>query len=181
MRHQLVEFYGSTYWQKFQLTADVLKLNKTEFQIEYVLTGPLDEVLIPDKYQGMYRRTEGLWEETCFEFFIAGDSEQKYFEFNFSPDTSWDAYQFEHYRQKAQLQELIEVPQFDFYKTENSNLFKMVCRIQGPQSIAVQNNYDYSVTTVLKNKNGEVSYWALKHAGDKPDFHLRDSFIGKMT
>ena len=38
-----------------------------------------------------------------------------------------------------------------------------------------------SVTAVIKTAPVEtVSYWALKHAGEKPDFHLRGSFIHRF-
>jgi hypothetical protein len=30
---------------------------------------------------------------------------------------------------------------------------------------------------VIKDKNSEVSYWALTHQGATADFHLRDSFV----
>jgi hypothetical protein len=28
-------------------------------------------------------------------------------------------------------------------------------------------------------KSGEKQYWALEHAGEKPDFHLAASFVGE--
>jgi hypothetical protein len=33
------------------------------------------------------------------------------------------------------------------------------------------------ITTVIKHKDGEVTYWALIHQGKEADFHIRESFI----
>jgi hypothetical protein len=36
---------------------------------------------------------------------------------------------------------------------------------------------DLSVTAVIAEVSGAISYWALCHAGTEADFHLRDSFV----
>jgi hypothetical protein len=34
-----------------------------------------------------------------------------------------------------------------------------------------------SLSAVIESSTGEISYWALKHAGAKPDFHDPASFV----
>ena len=34
-----------------------------------------------------------------------------------------------------------------------------------------------ALSTVVKRKDGRISYWALRHPSDKPDFHHPDSFV----
>jgi hypothetical protein len=41
----------------------------------------------------------------------------------------------------------------------------------------INQNFDVSVTAVIKHKDGNTSYWAVKHCGEKADFHLRESFL----
>ena len=41
----------------------------------------------------------------------------------------------------------------------------------------IVNNFDVSITAVIKQKDGNISYWAVKHCGEEADFHLRDSFL----
>ena len=36
---------------------------------------------------------------------------------------------------------------------------------------------EVGITTVIKDRDSEVSYWALTHQGTEADFHRRDSFI----
>ena len=44
-------------------------------------------------------RADGLWQETCFELFIQGESEETgYVELNLSPSEQWAAYDFAAYR-----------------------------------------------------------------------------------
>ena len=48
-------------------------------------------------------RVTGLWEDTCFECFLANGSEQSYVEFNFSPAGDWQVFRFSDYRSGRQL------------------------------------------------------------------------------
>jgi hypothetical protein len=36
---------------------------------------------------------------------------------------------------------------------------------------------EIAITTVIKGKDGKVTYWALTHPGAEADFHRRDSFV----
>ena len=40
------------------------------------------------------RRTDGLWQHTCFEAFLKADASDSYYEFNFAPSGEWAAYRF---------------------------------------------------------------------------------------
>jgi len=35
----------------------------------------------------------------------------------------------------------------------------------------------FSLTAIVEQSNGALSYWALAHASAKPDFHHPDSFV----
>ncbi len=36
---------------------------------------------------------------------------------------------------------------------------------------------DSAVSMVVKDNQGQISYWALAHYGPRPDFHGRESFL----
>ena len=50
----------------------------------------------------MPARRDRLWEETCFEFFLAVKNSPRYWEFNLSPAGHWNVYRFADYRQGMQ-------------------------------------------------------------------------------
>ena len=35
------------------------------------------------------------------------------------------------------------------------------------------------LTAVIEDIRGRITYWAIAHAGDKPDFHLHQSFVAR--
>ncbi len=39
---------------------------------------------------------------------------------------------------------------------------------------------ELGISTVLKEKDGKTSYWALVHSGEEPDFHDRRSFVAGL-
>ena len=69
--------------------------------IHYVLNGALTQLVIPAAANVPVRK-HGLWEETCFEFFLAVKNLPHYWEFNLSPAGHWNGYRFTAYRQGMQ-------------------------------------------------------------------------------
>ena len=65
--------------------------------ITYTLRGPLAGLVIPAPDPRPARR-DGLWEATCFEFFLAAPGTPAYWEFNLSPAGHWNVYRFADYR-----------------------------------------------------------------------------------
>jgi hypothetical protein len=37
------------------------------------------------------------------------------------------------------------------------------------------------LSAVVEEENGTLSYWALKHPRDKPDFHCPDGFVFELA
>ncbi len=77
----------------------MLKLShslKGHLHLSYELSGDLTQIRIPAPQPPI--ATDGLWEHTCFEVFVAVEGEEGYHEFNFSPSGQWAAYAFSDYR-----------------------------------------------------------------------------------
>ncbi len=118
-------------------------------------------------------RVDGLWKSTCFECF-AGQNSSSYDEWNFSPSGDWAAYHFESYREGMSH---LEVSAPTITRTLIGDRARFEIDFAWPEALK-KGAVAFSLTAVILEK-GDASpfYWALVHAGSKPDFHLRESFI----
>ncbi len=148
------------------LAADIKK-NGDVFEFRYLLTGNINDVVIPRP--SLPKRTDGLWKSTCFEAFIA-TGRTSYVELNFAPSGQWAAYSFQDYRDG--MHELdIAPPEICF---EENRLIAAVELAATPRSLL-------NLTAVIEKTDGVRSYWALAHPeGDRPDFHARDCFVANL-
>jgi hypothetical protein len=118
-------------------------------------------------------RADELWKTTCFEAFfgVAGDS--KYWELNLSPSKkSWNLYKFEDYRSPQP-----PTPSKDF---ELIKVLATSSTLEAEFNSKLNwKSVEASLAVVVRTETA-THYFALAHAGPKPDFHLRKSFILKM-
>ncbi len=143
----------------------------------YEVRGDLMAVVLPEPAESPARR-DRLWEETCLEFFLAPADAPRYWEFNLSPAGHWNVYRFESYRQgMAEEAALASLP-FTIERTSASLLLTLEVDVAGlipaPLSIEV------AISAVIKDREGETTYWALTHPGPQPDFHRREAFLIKL-
>ena len=168
-------------WAGARLTNSDLKLR---FKIEAAAPKEFEQIIFPVS-QALAKRAQNLWEETCFECFIPSPKSDAYLEFNGSPSGLWNLFSFKKYRSDR-----IEFPlQFDSepkmsFVTKNDRqlecewLIPLTAIQQGLISQGENHHqfYNIGISTVL-NTRVATTYWALKHEGIKPDFHLRSSFV----
>lgn len=135
------------------------------------LTGDPRELLIPPPSPAT--ASDGLWQYTCCEAFIAGDSDSEYREFNFSPSGQWAAYRFTAYRHRDALFQPPLAPCSAFrLLPDGFQLDATIPRALLPTAAMLH----VGLSAVIADGNGGKSYWALTHRGPTPDFHLRSSF-----
>lgn len=160
--------------ENIQLSA-VLSRDGDRLRITYKVMGDVQKVRIADarKIPG---RKEGLWKTTCFELFVSPKGSSKYWEFNFSPSGDWNSYAFDGYRAGMRPESRISSAQIRREATTDG-LFIYV-DVDLSQIPELAGELESSIAAVIDT--GQISYWAVKHAGDKPDFHLRESFVGKL-
>lgn len=147
------------------------------FKIVFTLYDPTEKVVLPFTKREN-ERVQGLWNETCFEFFIT-DQKASYCEGNFTLDFGWNLFWFDSYRQS---------PLVEFAVNENKNPIRDIY-LSGKKSQLVidipenlmrkfdRDQIKFSLTTVIKTKSGNTHYFALKHADTKPNFHHPESFL----
>jgi hypothetical protein len=139
-------------------------------QVAYVLEGDIDRLRIPPPRPP--RIAERLWQHTCCELFIAREGVPSYREFNFSPSGEWAAYDFQRYREGA----LLADTSVEIVVRQGAQ------RLELAASIPVKENGELLVglSAVIEDESGALSYWALRHAPGKPDFHHPDAFAMKL-
>jgi hypothetical protein len=145
--------------------------------ISYSLLGDLADVEISPPAEPT--RQGNLWESTCFEFFLGTKNDKRYWEFNLSPAGHWNIYRFDNYRSGSK--EETAFPTFPFDVQTESDALSVSLKLNLGAIVPANQALEMAIATVVKNKKGELSYWALKHLGKEPDFHVRESFTVRLA
>jgi len=141
--------------------------------IHYELRGELAAVALPPPADAPARR-QGLWEETCFEFFLGAKNSPQYWEFNLSPAGHWNVYQFAGYRQGRQ--EEAAFASLPLRVQSRTDSFLLTLEVDLTKIVPADQALEVGISAVIKLSEGEATYWALSHTGPQADFHRRDGF-----
>lgn len=130
--------------------------------------------------EGEARRRDELWKATCLECFVAASGEKAYLEWNFSPSGAWQAYEFQDYRVER-VDADVERPSFEVIRPNQGDaagdlVWRFEIDFDLPKRFHAK-TLEVSLTAVVLEIGEDAPfYWALHHAGEKPDFHARSSF-----
>lgn len=156
------------------IQADVHRIG-SNIRLKFQLIDPSSLVKVPAPFTASgatVPRKDNLWVTTCFEMFLRQPKIPGYQEFNFSLQPAWNAYDFADYRHPQP-----PTPGEDIYLEHVKwDGHEFQAELSGFKS---QVTYDIGLTSVLEEKSGSLHYLALVHIGQKPDFHLGESFILK--
>ncbi|QID19555.1 DOMON-like domain-containing protein [Nitrogeniibacter mangrovi] len=115
---------------------------------------------------------DGLWQHSCCEAFVAAPDAPGYIEFNCAPSGQWAAYAFDRYRERRATQGNPPWrPAIAF--GQDAGVHRLSVTLDGALLPAAG---CLSVTCVLEDRAGALSYWAVRHPLAHPDFHHRDGF-----
>jgi hypothetical protein len=131
----------------------------SHLSLVYMLRGDLGRMRIPAPSATGF--TDGLWNHTCCEAFVAGAD--GYDEFNLSPSGAFAAYRFSGYR--AGMRRLEGHVRVSWRKGVLEALVPLRADARR-----------LALSAVIEETSGALSYWALRHAAGKPDFHHADAF-----
>jgi hypothetical protein len=143
-------------------------------RLRYELRGDIAALVLPLPAHLPVRR-DGLWQETCFEFFLAPENFPQYWEVNLSPAGHWNVYGFEDYRQGMHQEAALTALPFTVAIEPTSLLLTLEVDVAG--FIPADQSLKVSIAAVIKGQDGTLTYWALAHPGPQPDFHRRDAFV----
>jgi hypothetical protein len=146
---------------------------------QYVLRADMARVRVPQPETP--GRAEGLWKHTCFEAFISASGSSGYYELNFSPSGQWAIYSFDRYRTGMSAVEVSTPPRLAVRAHDDRLELEAVVYLfdlgLGREGLELK----LALTAVVEDDSGSLSYWALKHAPGKPDFHHSDGFVLELT
>ena len=152
----------------------VFRPSPVELNLEFRLRGDLSQIRIPESRVPV--RTDGLWRHTCFEAFIALGEGPGYWEYNFSPSGAWAAYHFSAYREGmatllkgAPPNMTVDLSVDSLVARVHIDLFWLLRTATAPLRLGV--------SSVIEDQARVLSYWALKHPAEKPDFHHAESLV----
>ena len=159
-------------------------VNRLEFA--FALSGrDAGSIVVPSALDSSRRRRrDELWKSTCLEIFVGPAEGESYVELNLAPSGDWNVYSFDSYRSGMRTVNEVEAPlqavekiQSETRRWRASLRAPSASEGQGPVGELLRaRRLVLGATAVLEYNSGEREYWALKHAGEKPDFHLRASF-----
>jgi hypothetical protein len=143
--------------------------------VKYTLTGHLDRMRIPELRRP--RVAERLWQHTCCELFVRHVGAAAYHEFNFAPSAEWAGYAFEGYRAGARVLDASLDPHVIARRGPDALELEAVVALHRLSPLLAHAALALSITAVVEDRDGVLSYWALEHPADRPDFHHHDAFV----
>ena len=143
-----------------------------ELRLVYELRADLAHIALPPL--AMPGFADELWRHTCFEAFVGREGSPAYYEFNFSPSGRWAVYAFADTRQRVDLDPTAVAPTMEWrHAGERLSLDATVplARLPNIANAVLL----VGVSAVIERRDGAQSFWALRHPGDRPDFHRPES------
>ena len=149
-------------------------LDRQRLAVGFTLRGDLDRLNVPGP--GAPRRTDRLWEHTCFEAFLAMPGHDAYWELNLSPSTEWAAYGFQRCREGGFAASIPE-PRITVHRSPGQLDLGAVAALDALDGLDTGLGLQVGLAAVLESREGPLSFWAIRHAQDRPDFHHRTGFV----
>ncbi|GHT99386.1 hypothetical protein FACS1894154_06410 [Betaproteobacteria bacterium] len=122
--------------------------------------------------------SEPLWQHTCFEAFLSASGADSYREYNFSPAGLWATSRFQRYREaEADAPTLTSAPiSFPILEPHQRDE-RLTLDVELPSALLPSGTLlRVGLAAVIEYADGHLDYWALRHPGAKPDFHLREGW-----
>jgi hypothetical protein len=145
-----------------------------KLSLHYSLQGTIGAVSIPAP--GPARLGWKLWRHTCCELFVSEAGAATYHELNFSPSGEWAAYAFSKYREGITLTDEGTNPQIAVQSSDAR--FDLYALADLPRLAPAYRRARLAIglAVIVEEQTGGLSYWALRHAPGKPDFHHPAAF-----
>jgi hypothetical protein len=157
-----------------RLLAEVACAAAGELTCTFILRAQLSRLALPPAAGPA--RSDELWRHTCFELFMSAPGESSYYEFNFAPSLAWAAYRFAGYRRGMQSAPLARAPRIRRSERVDELTLAATVATAGLEGVSGAQRLELGLAAVLEERDAGLSYWALRHHAQRPDFHQRDCF-----
>ena len=141
--------------------------------LSFVLQGNLDDIVLPTAAERT--RCDNLWQATCLEMFWAEEGQKNYWELNLAPSGAWNIYAFTEYRTGMHREERVAEPLTQISRTPDT--FALTVELGIGSLHAEHASLRVGISAVLEHRDSRLSYWALAHPAEKPDFHTPQCFL----
>ncbi|MEA5442586.1 DOMON-like domain-containing protein [Cyanobium gracile] len=175
-RFTLCPFDGGRASPDLQLGGEINREGR-RLLLRFRLAGAMASVHLPAAVAAPARR-DGLWATTCFECFWGVEGERPYWELNLSPAGHWNLYRLEDYRDGLRPEPGYDLPPHRVIRDAGELTLDLDLPL--PQELAEEVPLQVGITSVIEDRSGQLSYWALTHPGTEPDFHRRDAFLLRL-
>lgn len=155
-----------------RIEVEVLRPRRTAMTLRFTAFGDTSQLVIPPWTRRS--RADELWKTTCFEAFVASQSDS-YYEFNLSPSGQAAVYRFAAYRQGMAPQPGVEFRNHE-RAVERDGLLVWSTLDLDRLGLQPDRAWRLGLSAVIEETGGRKSYWALAHTPGKPDFHHPDAF-----
>jgi hypothetical protein len=188
---QALKPFQSASLRPLKLVFNVKRL-KDRLDFVFILSSrvptDMESLVLSDPSEPMMRkRRDELWKSTCLEIFVGSSQGAGYLELNMAPSGDWNLYAFDQYRTAMRPAQNPHPPLVKMVRSASGDAIEFHGSLKKAADSQGKNPCDIhellsspglvmGATAVLEYKTGEREYWALAHAGEKPDFHLRESF-----
>jgi hypothetical protein len=164
----LIEFSHS---KLFEVTVKIKEnpINQAnKANILWSVKGEISQIQVPEISSTpiQLKKSQRLWEESCFECFFFEKDSSKYFELNLSTDGRYDVLCFNDYRKLAEDQNR-DLKLSNLKAQKEGSKLSVEIQAEIPRDLILQ------PTLILKLNNGEKLYFASEHPSNEADFHLK--------
>ena len=144
------------------IKVDLARSPSNVLGLRYVVSGRIAELALPAPAPS--RRSDRLWEHTCFEAFLGDEWGDAYAELNVSPSTEWAGYRFTGYRKDMRAAPF-PPPRVEVERGSDRLEVRVALQLNSTGRRRV------GLSAVIEEEGGAKSYWALAHPPGAPDFH----------
>jgi hypothetical protein len=143
--------------------------------VTFTLDAEMSQVRLPHTRTPV--RTDELWRHTCFEVFVALPDSEAYCELNFSPSGEWAMYGFVGYRRGMTPLEVRRPPRIAVRPMSRGLVLEALTMLDELPMPQPGSPLRAGAAAVIEETDGRLTYWALAHPAERPDFHHRLGFV----
>src|SRR4026207_875348 len=104
-----------------------------------------------------HSRKGGLWQKTCFDFFLAIRGEPQYWEFNMSPAGDWNAYRMDSYR-RIGFREETAILRLPFEVWNEGGIFHLNVLVDLQPILQPNRSLEFGITAVIQTTDRNETY-----------------------